>query len=163
MSSDFGERPVKAPPIGWESSTRNIPRIRMDRGGGVGKKTFWLRARSSTFSTLTSSVSQHCTRHLNSACHPRKIGRVRNPCSKAQCRSVFVFSITDGTAKLFGRYHGVLESTLRKEQHVRSEDLREELSQPTEIKDVLKAAVTFDQVVITSNLEFSSTCRKKHH
>ena len=51
-------------------------------------------------------------------------------------------------SKLFGRGHGVRQSTLREEQPVRSEDLREELqgnsegSQPTEQKMTLKPAMT---------------------
>ena len=55
-----------------------------------------------------------------------------NPRSKAQCwRSnndrpgeIFIFSVADGTAQLFGRDTGVRESTLRLEQLVTSEDLR---------------------------------------
>ena len=38
-----------------------------------------------------------------------------------------IFQIADGTAKLFGRNYGVRESTLRREQLVGSEDLREDL------------------------------------
>ena len=59
-----------------------------------------------------------------------------------------IFPIPDGTAKLFGRDHAVRRSTLREEQPVRSEDLREELqgnserSQPTEQKMTLKPAMT---------------------
>ena len=79
-----------------------------------------------------------------------KPGLGRNPSSKAQRnrsvnateeRETFRFPTADGTAKLFGRTHGVREPTLRREQLVRSEDLREELqgiserSQPTEAKD----------------------------
>ena len=37
------------------------------------------------------------------------------------------FLIAEGTAKLFGRDHGVREPTPRREQLVRSEDPREEL------------------------------------
>ena len=83
--------------------------------------------------------------------HPisaKDLSRLHNPCSKAQCkRSVdakkvqfLKFSIADGTAKLFGRDHGVRESTPWWEQLARSEDFREELqrnserSQPTETK-----------------------------
>ena len=57
----------------------------------------------------------------------------------------FIFPISDGTAKLFGRDYGVREPTLRREQPLRSEDRREELqrnsarSQPTETKDDAEA------------------------
>ena len=74
---------------------------------------------------------------------------VRNPCSKAQCKrsinvedgEIVIFPIAEGNAQLFGRYHGVRQSTLRQDQLVRSEDIRGELkgnserSQPTETKD----------------------------
>ena len=43
-------------------------------------------------------------------------------------RKTFGFQTADGTAKLFGRHHGVREPTCRREQLVRSEDLREEPS-----------------------------------
>ena len=65
-----------------------------------------------------------------------KPGLVRNPSSEAQCnrsvnategRETFGFQTADGTAKLFGRDHGVREPTSRREQLVKSEDLREEL------------------------------------
>ena len=61
----------------------------------------------------------------------------------------FTFPISDGTVKLSGRDHGVRESTLRPEQLVRREDLREELqrnserSQPTETKDDAEARRDF--------------------
>ena len=70
----------------------------------------------------------------------------------------FIFPIAGGTAKMFGRYHGVRESTPRREQLVRSEDLREELQGNSERS---QPAMTFGQwketlfIVITSNLEFS--------
>ena len=96
-------------------------------------------------------------RHFGSRrCGGGNFGRVRNASSKAQCkrsiltpnRVFFIFPILDGTAKLFGRDHGVRQSTLREEKPVRSEDLREELqgnsdgSQPTEQKMTLKPAMT---------------------
>ena len=43
-----------------------------------------------------------------------------------------IFPIADGTAKLCGRDHGVRETTPRREQPVRSEDLREELQRNSE-------------------------------
>ena len=72
------------------------------------------------------------------------------------------------------RDHEIRELTPRRDQPVMSEDLREELqgnserSQPTATKDDVKPAVTFGQwketslIVITLNLEFSSTCPKKN-
>ena len=54
-------------------------------------------------------------------------------------------TIADGTAKRFGRDHGVREPTLRRDQPVMREDLKEELqgnserSQPTETKDDAEA------------------------
>ena len=44
----------------------------------------------------------------------------------------FIFTIVDGTAKLSGSDHGVRESTLRRNQRVRSEDLREDLRRNSE-------------------------------
>ena len=105
--------------------------------------------------------------------HPRRLNatEVLTP----QRRGVtFRFPTADGTAKLFARDHGVREPTRRREQLVRSEDLREELegiserSQPTE-KKALKPGKTSGQskviscIVITLDLEFNSTCRKKKH
>ena len=61
----------------------------------------------------------------------------------------FKFPIADGTAKLFGRDHGVRESTPRRDQLEMSEDLREELqgnlerSHPTETKDDAEARNDF--------------------
>ena len=61
----------------------------------------------------------------------------------------FMFPIADETAKLFGRDHGVRESTLKRDQPVMSDDLREELhgnserSQPTETKDDAEARNDF--------------------
>ena len=87
-----------------------------------------------------------------------KPGLGRNPSSVAQCnrsvnatkeRETFRFPTADGTAKLFGRDHGVREPTLRRKQLARSEDLREELqgiserSQPTEAKDDAEARKDF--------------------
>ena len=60
-----------------------------------------------------------------------------------------VFPIADGSAKLFGRDHGVRESTQRREQPARSEDLTEfqgnsERSQPTaETRDDAEARNDF--------------------
>ena len=60
-----------------------------------------------------------------------------------------MFPIVDGTTKLFGRDHGVRESTPKREKPVRSEDPREELqgnserSQPTETKDDAEARKDF--------------------
>ena len=84
--------------------------------------------------------------------------------------------IADGAAKLFVRDHGVRESTVRREQPVRSDDLREELQgnserpQPSETQDDAEARNDFFgqyketwSIVITLNLEFTSTCRKKKH
>ena len=47
----------------------------------------------------------------------------------------FIFPIADGTAKLFERDHGVRESTVRRGQPVRSEDLKEELQGDSEIDE----------------------------
>ena len=61
----------------------------------------------------------------------------------------FTFPVADGTANLSGRDHEFREPTLRREQSVRSEDLRGELqdglegSQPTHIKDGAEARRDF--------------------
>ena len=75
--------------------------------------------------------------------HARRLDAKEVLASK-RCEHSF-FPIADGTAKLFGRYHGVRESTPRRDQHAISEDLREELqgnserSQPTESTDDAEA------------------------
>ena len=76
----------------------------------------------------------------SSETHPRRLNA--NEVLMPQRRGkTFRFQTADGTAKLFGRDHGVREPTPRREQLVRSEDLREELqgiserSQPTEATD----------------------------
>ena len=88
------------------------------------------------------------------------------------------FPIADGTAKLSGRDHGVRESTPSRDQLAVCEDLTGDLrgnaekSQPIdETKDDAEARngnefwsieeISF--IVITSNLEFNSTSRKKKH
>ena len=79
--------------------------------------------------------------------HPRRFNtkEVLTP----QRREDFTFSFADGTAKLSGGAHEFREPTLRREQLVRSEDLREELqgnterSQPTETKDDAEARHDF--------------------
>ena len=47
----------------------------------------------------------------------------------------FIFSAADGTAKLFGRDYGVRESTLRREQPVRSEHLTDETTDDAEARN----------------------------
>ena len=86
------------------------------------------------------------------------------------------FPIADGTAQLSRRDYELREPTQRRDQPVGSEDLREELqgagkslNQQTKQEITMKAAMTYGQrkvisfVVITSNHEFNSTCRKKTH
>ena len=112
--------------------------------------------------------------------------RVRNPCLKTQCKgnnnrrkvlNILKFPTTDGTVKLSGRDYGVREFALTRDQLARSEELSGDLqgssdkSQPIgETKDDAEARIDFlvnrrgfHTIVITSNLEFSSTCRKKKH
>ena len=68
-------------------------------------------------------------------------GSMRKKCWSPKGVNIFFFPIADGTAKLSGRDFEVRESTPRREQPVRSEDVREEpqgtseRSQPTEAKD----------------------------
>ena len=83
----------------------------------------------------------------------------------------FVFPVADGTAKLSGRDFESRVPTPRREPTVRSEGFSRELHgesgecQPTESKDDAEARADFwsIQVVITMNLEFNSTCRRKKH
>ena len=86
----------------------------------------------------------------------------------------FTFPVGDGTAKLSGRDFDFREPTLRREQTVRSEDLSGELQgepgepQPTESTDDAEARADFwsihgGSIVITVNLEFNSTCRRRKH
>ena len=69
--------------------------------------------------------------------------------STPQRGEYFIFPVADGTAKLSGRDHEFRESTQRREQLVRSEDLSGELQgetvgfQPTETKDVAEARKDF--------------------
>ena len=92
---------------------------------------------------------------------------------KTQKENEFIFPVPDGTAKFSGGDHEFREPTPRREQLVGSEDLSGELQgeqeepQPTETKGDAEARkdsgrfkVT-SSIVITSNLEFSSTCRKE--
>ena len=59
---------------------------------------------------------------------------------------IFIFQIADGTAKLSGRDHEFRKSILTRDQPVRSEDLRGDFQK----------GISF--IVITSNLDLSSTC-----
>ena len=137
---------------------------------------------------LEYSSDVHCSRRRCCGCRHRgagNFGRVRNRCSKAQCKrgnnaprkgEHFIFPIADGTVKLSGRAYGIRKSALMRDQVVRSQDLREELqgnsekSEPAdETKDDVEArndlvnGSWFYFIVITSDLEFNSTCRKKKH
>ena len=87
----------------------------------------------------------------------------------------FVFPVADGTAKLSGRDFEFRVPTPRREPTVRSEGFSRELhgesgeSQPTESTDDAKPVPTSvrskvtSSIVITMNLEFNSTCRRKKH
>ena len=87
----------------------------------------------------------------------------------------FIFPTADGTAKLSGRDDEFRVPTLWREPTVRSEDLSGEIqgesgeSQPTEKQMTLKPVPTFGRskvtssIVITMNIEFNSTCRRKKH
>ena len=73
----------------------------------------------------------------------------------------------DGTSKLCGRDQGVREPTLRREQLARIEDLRENLQGISSDRNMPgktsgQSKVT-SFIVITLNLEFNITCRKKKH
>ena len=105
----------------------------------------------------------------SSEIHPRSVNATEG-------RDTFRFEAADGTAKLFGRDHGAREPTLRREQLVRSKDLKEENFKASrkglnrqKQKMTLKPGKTSGQskvtsfIVITLNLEFNSTCRKKKH
>ena len=89
----------------------------------------------------------------------------------------FIFPIADGTAKLSGRDYKFRVPSLRREQLVRSEDLRGEIqgesgeSQLEEPAGDAEARAFFflgrfkvtSSIVITKNFEFNSTCRMKKH
>ena len=87
----------------------------------------------------------------------------------------FIFPVADGTAKLSGGDNEFREPTQSRQPTVRiehfSRELRGELgeSQPTESTDDAEARADFwsiqrdFSVVITMNLEFNSTCRRKKH
>ena len=83
---------------------------------------------------------------------------------------IFILPIADGTAKLFGRDHDIRESTPKRDQLVREnfKATRRGLNRQKQ-KMMLKPETTSGQrketsfIVITLNLEFRSTCRKKNH
>ena len=94
--------------------------------------------------------------------------------SRRKMVNIFKFPIVDGTVTLSGRDHGIQKSTLMRHHLVRSEDLREDLQgnpgtcKPrTKQKMTQKPVTIFGQskgislIVIMSDLEVSSTCRKK--
>ena len=78
----------------------------------------------------------------------------------------FIFPIADGTVKLSGRDAGVRKSTLTRGD---LQGISEKFQPMDETPDDAEFAMTFGHwketsfIVITSNLEFNSTCRKKKH
>ena len=106
---------------------------------------------------------------------------LRNPCSKAQCKGSdnakewWKLHISNRTwnSNIVWRDHGVRESTLRPEQLVRREDLRENFKETRRSLNRQKQKMTLKPeetsgrykgtsfIVITLNLEFSSMCRRK--
>ena len=87
----------------------------------------------------------------------------------------FMFPFVDGAPKLSGRDNKFREPAPRQESTVRSEDLSGEVQGESERLDqqnqqmTLKPVPTFGRckvtssIVITMNLEFNSTCRRKKH
>ena len=108
-----------------------------------------------------------CIRHLSS-----KNQRERNidQTKSSHKGEEFKFPVADGTAKMSGRDYEFREPTLR-----RSEDLSGELQgasgefQPADTADDAEAPPIFGRykvtssVVITMNLGFNSSCRRKKH
>ena len=84
MSSEFFTRPVKAPPTWQESFSWHIPRICIDRGENLKRRT-WTRQKS----ILEDSM-------------PKKSWRRKG-------WTFLLFPVADGTAKLSGRDHEFLE------------------------------------------------------
>ena len=82
-----------------------------------------------------------------SAIYPRRI-KAKEVLTPQRCED-FIFRVAAGTAKLSGRDHEFREPTSRREQPVRSEDLRGELQgepdgfQATETKDDAEAQRDF--------------------
>ena len=89
----------------------------------------------------------------------------------------FIFPIADGTAKLSGRDYKFRVPSLRREQLVRSEDLRGEIQGESGVSTgrtnrwrwslcrffFLGRFKVTSSIVITKNFEFNSTCRMKKH
>ena len=87
----------------------------------------------------------------------------------------FTFPVADGTVELSGGDRGIQKSTLMRDQPARGEELSGDLRgssakcQPIDEMMTEKPATIFGRskgitlIVITSNLEFSSTCRRKKH
>ena len=130
ISPDFSTRSIKTSPIWQESCASHISWECIDRRGNLER-----RYSDCGFGRFG------------------KVGRIRNLSSKNQRersidftkRRYPTFPAADGTAKLSGWHYDFLESTLRREQTVRSEDCSGELqgepgeSQPTEWTDDAEA------------------------
>ena len=88
---------------------------------------------------------------------------------------LFTFTTVDGTAKLSGRDHGVRESTLSRDQPVRSEDLRRDLqgnSEKSQPIDETKGDAEARNVFLVNRRDYIyrhhvdprvQLCRKKKH
>ena len=157
--SDFCERAVKAPPIWWESLTRIMPRICI--GCGRGQEIFWLQTLRSWENWTRQKI--HARRLAAQEVLTKKRGEK------------FIFPIADGTSKLFGRIMK-FENQLWGSMNLQGvkipaknfKETRMSLNQQKQ-KMTPKLAVTFGQwkeisiIVVTSNLEFNSTCGRKKH
>ena len=87
--------------------------------------------------------------------------------------NIFILPVADGTAKMFGRDHGVREPTLKLEEPAGSEDLSGKLQGELEglnrqnQKMTQKPGKTFglfkvtSSIAITTNFEFNSMYRRK--
>ena len=154
IPSHFSEGPVKAPSIWWESFTWN----RIVRGENLERRYFGRR-------------------HWGAG----KFWLVRKPCSKTQCKG------SDDAKKSFFKCSrsqvaqtNCLEEMMESENPLNLEEAKNstqwrasrkfgQVSTTRRKKMTLKPVTIFGRskeiafIVIVSNLEFSSTCRRKNH
>ena len=113
ISSYFCERPAKAPPIWWESFCLEYSSDTHCIWEEFGKETCWLQtSRSCNSWTRQKSMLE---------------SSIQKGVSKPKMVKNIIFPVADGTVKLSGRDHRIRESTLRRDQSVRSGDLRGDL------------------------------------
>ena len=162
ISSDFDKRSIKIFSIWQEKITSNFLGHELT-AGGIWKGDVLVADNEDLENIGASDI------------YPRRIKAKELLISQKD--DEFIFPKADGTAKLSGRDYKFRVPSLRREQLVRSEDLRGEIQGESGVSTgrtnrwrwslcrffFLGRFKVTSSIVITKNFEFNSTCRMKKH